>query len=298
VAIPLTWFAGNIVPAQDLTPRAYLITPTGSNAVTLTSSFSSGAVFTDPTLPITDFRVRNYAQVLSYYHSLNFFGRSANAVGSMPYVLGNFRGVVAGAENHVYRSGLADVRVRFSVNLRGGPALGLRQFAEWRERTTLGASLTVVVPIGQYDPARVINPGLHRWAVKPEVGFSRRIGKWSVDLYGGLWFFAANSRFFPGENVRTQAPIGAGEVHLVRYLNRRFWVSADANYWTGGRTKINGSGNRDYQRNSRIGGTAAIPLNRRQSIKFSYSQGAHIQIGGDYKNLSAGWQYSWISGAP
>jgi hypothetical protein len=41
--------------------------------------------------------------------------------------------------------------------------------------------------------------------------------------------------------------------------------------------------------------TVSIPVNRRQSFKFSYSQGAYISIEGDYKNVSAAWLYSWVS---
>ena len=70
VPIPLIWIVGGIVHAQDLTPRAYLITPKGSNAVTLSYSFSTGSVFTDSTLPITDFKARFHAQVFSYYTTL------------------------------------------------------------------------------------------------------------------------------------------------------------------------------------------------------------------------------------
>ncbi len=172
----------------------------------------------------------------------------------------------------------------------------MREFAEWRERTTLGASLTAVVPSGQYDPGRLINNSVNRWAVKPEVGFSRRYGRWSLDLYGGVWFFAANRSFFPGDNVRRQAPVESGELHLVRYLTRRCWLSFDSNFWTGGRTTVSGSRKADYQRNSRAGATAAILLNRHQSIKVSYSKGTYISIGGDYHNLSLAWQYSWITG--
>ena len=49
-----------------------------------------------------------------------------------------------------------------------------REFVKWHEGFVLGTSLTVVVPIGQYDSARLINPSLNRWAFKPEVGISRR----------------------------------------------------------------------------------------------------------------------------
>ena len=293
----VVWIAaGAIACAQDLVPRAYLVTPVGANAVTVSTSFFDGSVFTDPTAPLTDFKARFDTPALSYTRAVDFFGRSANVVAAMPYALGNFRATVAGADAHEYRSGLADARVRFSVNLRGAPAMRPEEFRRWREEFVVGASLTVVVPTGQYDPARLINPSLHRWAVKPEVGMARRWGRWALDLYGGVWFFTANDAYFPGTSTRTQQPVGAGETHFSYTVKARLWMSFDGNFWAGGRTTFNRTENDDYQRNSRIGGTVSVPLNRRQSLKFSYSAGAYISIGGDYKNVSAAWQYSWLSG--
>jgi hypothetical protein len=272
------------------------VTPVHANAIVLTYSFFDGSVFTDPTALITDFNARYQAQIFSYYHALSFFGRSANVTVSLPYVLGNFRGTVSSAENRIHRSGLADGRLRFAVNLRGGPAMGVKQFLERREKDLLGASLTVVAPSGQYDPARLINPSINRWAFKPELGFSRPFGKWTFDLYGGVWFFTGNSQFFPGRSTRTQKPVGAAETHLSYTFRPRLWASFDWNFWTGGRTAINGTERADYQKNSRVGATVSIPLNKHQSLKIAYSAGAYITIGGDYQNVSVAWQYSWLGG--
>ena len=291
---PVILLAMRVGLAQDLTPRAYLITPTGSNAVTVSYSFAGGAIFSDPTVPITDFKARIHAQIFSYYHAFSFLGRSANVAGSLPYTFGTLQGIVDGAGNRSSRSGLTDLRVRLSVNLRGAPAMPLAQFLNWREKTNLGVSLTVVAPTGQYDPVRLINPGLHRWAFKPELGLSKRYGRWTLDFYGGGWFFTPNTRFSPGSSFRSQTPVGAGEVHVVRYLTRRCWLSLDANYWIGGRTSVDGVKKADYQRSSRVGATFAIPVTGHQSLKFSYSAGAYVAIGGDYRNVSIAWQYSWI----
>src|SRR3954452_25046810 len=99
--------------AQDLIPRAYVITPVHSNAVVLTSSFLSGDILFEGAVPITDSSGRIYVSALTYYHALNFFGRSANATASLPYAVGNFRAKVADAERNAYRSGLVDMIFRF-----------------------------------------------------------------------------------------------------------------------------------------------------------------------------------------
>jgi hypothetical protein len=296
-AIFVLWAALGIACAQDLVPRAYLVTPVGANAITLSSSFFDGSISTDPTVPITDSKGRFNLAIFSYSRSFALFGRSANVVGSVPYAVGTFSGVVAGNAKSVYRSGLTDSRIRIAMNLRGGPAMDTQDFVKWRETFVLGASLTVIVPIGQYDPAKAVNPGLNRWAFKPEVGMAKRWGRWALDLYGGVWFYTENHTYFPGSSTRAQRPVGAFETHLNYAFRPRLWVSLDGNFWTGGQSTINGNPKPDAQRNSRAGVTVAVPLNRRQSLKFSYNSGAYVAIGGDYKNISAAWQYSWLGGA-
>ena len=85
----------------------------------------------------------------SIYHSFRFFGRSANITASLLYAVGNFTGELFNQERSVYRSGLLDFGTRFSVNLYGGRAMELPQFAKWKQKVLLGASLRVVAPTGQ-----------------------------------------------------------------------------------------------------------------------------------------------------
>ena len=76
------------VAAQDLAPRAYVITAVHSNAVTITWSFYNGGVDFNGTVPIGNATGTYYVPIFSYYHSLNFFGRSANFTGALPYAVG------------------------------------------------------------------------------------------------------------------------------------------------------------------------------------------------------------------
>ena len=279
---------------QELTPRAYLITPTGSNAIILSFGYNTGGILLDPTIPITDLNAQFQTPVLSYYRSLGLFSRSANVSVSVPYGYGHFQGSVLGSDTRISRSGLADSRIRLSVNLHGGPAMKLPEFVKYRERTIIGASITMVTPTGQFDPAKLINPGANRWAFKPEVGFARRLGKWALDAYGGVWLFTTNSQFYPGTAVRKQNPIASVEFHLGYYFRPRLWASFDSNFWSGGSTVMNGVSNDDGARNSRLGATVAIPVSRHQSFKFTANRGAIVRVGGNFTTVTAGWQYSWI----
>ncbi len=287
--------------AQDLSPRAYLITPLHSNAVTLSNVFNDGNLEFEGAVPITDATARLNMPLVALYHSLSFFGRSANVTATLPYGVGNFKGTAFGAETSVHRSGLFDSVFRFSVNLKGAPAMELGEMRQWQQKTLLGVSLKVVAPTGQYDPTKLINLGSNRWSFKPELGLSRRWGHWVLDAYGGVWFFTRNPEFFsrnqyfPGTQDQTQDPIAAFETHLSYDFRPRLWVSLDGNFWYGGRTSSNGVENpATLQKSSRIGVTASFPLTRHQSVKVGYAAGAYVRFGGNYKIASVAWQYSWI----
>lgn len=289
------------VRAQSLVPRAYVITATGTNAVVLSYSRLDGGLQLDGALPVTGATANVNLSVLSFYRSLDLLGRSANITLGVPYGDGDFMGTIREVPRSLEKSGTLDAYLRFSVNLLGGPAMKPKQFAGWRESTLLGMSLSIFAPTGQYDPTRLLNWGNNRWAVKPEIGYSHRWGQWVLDAYGAVWFYTENpdyyshNLFVPGIQSQAQQPVFAFESHLSRNFGPRLWISLDANFWSGGATALNGVLNRlTDQRSSRVGLTASIPLTRAQSIKVSYSDGAYVRYGGNFRTISLGWQYAWL----
>jgi hypothetical protein len=93
----------------------------------------------------------------------------------------------------------------------------------------IGVSLKVVAPTGQYDPTKLINLGNHRWAFKPEIGYSQRWGHWVVDAYGAAWFYTTNleffsdNQYFPGTRTQSENPVAAFEGHLSYDFKPRLW---------------------------------------------------------------------------
>lgn len=290
---------------QDLTPRAYVIAPVGYSALDLSYAYMEGNLDFAGAVPITGATASISLPAVSYYHSFDFFGRTANFLVAVPYGAGTFDGTVAQVPKSAYRSGSLDAIGRLAVNLIGGPAMAPAEFASWRQAVLLGASLKIIAPTGQYDPTRLINWGSNRWAFKPELGYSQRFGNWIVDGYGAVWFFTKNPEFFsynpyyPGLQSQTQAPVGAVEFHLSRDFGRRMWLSLDANYWWGGATSLNGVENDlTNQKSSRIGITGSVPLTAHQSLKLSFSDGAYVRYGGNYRAITLAWQYGWIGWSP
>ncbi|HZC87046.1 MAG TPA: transporter [Steroidobacteraceae bacterium] len=293
--------AAHLAHAQELNPRAYVITPVGTNVINLGYSHIDGNPDLSGAAPITDAHGSVDLTALGYYRGFGFFGRSANVALGIPYGVGDFSGNVSDVPKHVRRSGFLDSSLRLSVNLLGGPAMEPQEFAKWQQDILLGVSLKIVAPTGQYDPTVLVNLGNNRWAFKPEIGYSQRWNHWILDGYAGVWFFTKNPEFFshnqyfPGVQSQTQRPMMAFETHLSYDVRPRLWISLDANFWAGGETSVNGVASpQTSQRSSRIGVTASIPLSAHHSIKVSYSDGAYVRYGGNYRTLSASWQYAWF----
>lgn len=77
--ISLWLFWVRLTAAQDLAPRAYIITPVHANAITLTWSFYSGGINLSGSIPITGATGTYSVPTVSLYHAFSFFGRSANS---------------------------------------------------------------------------------------------------------------------------------------------------------------------------------------------------------------------------
>ncbi|MGD8329709.1 MAG: transporter [Acidobacteriota bacterium] len=281
--------------AQELEPRAYSISPVGVNIVVAGYTYNSGDVTFAPALPVEDASAHINTGVLAYVRTLGLLGRSSSIAVSIPYIKGDLQGKYIGEFARVDRSGLADPRLRFVINLYGAPRMDLREFAAYRQRTNIGFSLNVVAPLGQYDPTKLVNLGSNRWSFKPEIAISQRWNRWILEIYAGVWMFTDNDDFYGGR-LRQQQAIGSTQFHLVYTLSPRAWVAVNANFYTGGETIVDGNKNFDLQKNSRVGATFAVPLDARQALKFNYSRGAFTTIGADFHSFSVGYQFLWGAG--
>jgi hypothetical protein len=112
-------------------------------------------------------------------------------------------------------------------------------------------------------------------------------------MMAGVWLFTDNTNFAGGQ-TREQDPIGSVQLHARYRASPTFWVSGNANFYTGGRTTVSGERNLDLQRNSRIGITSAWSINSRHSIRLSLSRGAYTNIGADFTSVGVGYNFAWI----
>jgi hypothetical protein len=281
--------------AQDLEPRQYSNAPIGLNFLVAGYVHQEGSVLFDPVIQLENAELSLEGPVVGYARSVALGGMSGKVD------MGVVRACLSGSADFQGQRytrdvcGWSDAKVRASVNFIGAPALTMQEFARNRQNLVVGASVQLTVPIGQYDPARLANIGTNRWAAKAELGVSKAVQLWTLELSAAGTFHEDNDDFFGG-SVREQAPIYSLQLHVVRSFMRGHWIAVDATHYEGGRTTLDGRINADFQSNGRFGLTGSIPVNRRQSVKLYASRGVSTRTGTDFDVLGAAWQYRWGAG--
>ncbi len=228
-----------------------------------------------------------------YDRTFSFFGRSASALVTLPYVWGTVTGDVGEQARTLTRSGQGDMQWRFATNIFGAPSMTPQEFAHTAPATTLGASLVVSMPTGQYDGTKLINIGTNRWSFKPELGFVHPAGRWTFELYAGVWLFTANDDFFGGHR-RTQEPIFALQGHVIYAFLPGLWLAVDGTWYAGGVTSLDGVLDVDRRENARIGTTLGIALGHGHVLKAAWARGASVRIGQDFTTYGLTYQYRWF----
>jgi hypothetical protein len=281
--------------AQEIEPRAYSNAPVGVNFLIAGYAYTRGGLLFDSAVPITNAHLNTSNAVLAYARVLDLWGMSGKFDVIVPYTWLSGTADFQGEPVERTVSGFANPAFRMSINLYGAPALTLKEFAEWEQDLIIGASLRVVAPWGQYDPSRIVNIGTNRWSFKPEIGMSKAVGPWTLELQAAATFFTDNDEFYGG-NTRSQEPVYSLQGHVIYGFRSGIWASVDATYFAGGRTTVDGVRNYDLQQNWRLGGTLAFPLDRANSIKFYASSGLSARTGNNYDLIGAAWQYRWGGG--
>ncbi len=280
---------------QDLEPRTYANTPVGLNFLIAGYGYTAGGVATDPALPIENTQVELHSGVLAYARAIDVYGKSAKFDVVLPYGALEGTATVVGQERDREVSGMIDPRFHFSLNFFGAPALSLEEFAKYEQDTIVGATVEVTAPGGQYDSSKLVNLGTNRWSIKPELGISKRMGPVTLELASGIRFYTDNEDFFGGK-LRSQDPVYSVQGHLIYHLTHGIWMAADATFYTGGQTRVDGLKNDDNLENSRAGATLALPVSRANSIKLYYSTAISGRRGSDFDTTGIAWQYRFGGG--
>jgi hypothetical protein len=274
---------------QDVQPRVYAPAPVGANAVTLAYAFSSGAMLFDRTIPIEDAEADIHSVTTAYSRSVNVFGMAGRADVAVPFVIGQWEGDVDRTFRATSRTGFGDPVLRFAVFFVGAPALRREEFAGFRPKTIVGATLRLGVPVGQYDPSRLINLSSHRWTFSPQLGVSHLAGRFFLEANAGIWLFTDNGAFL-GTSVQSQDPLYTLQAHVVYRFPRGWWLAASSRQSLGGAVRVDGGDKLTVEANNRVGLTLGIRVSSRYSLRLAATTGVTATVGNDYSTVVAAWQ--------
>jgi hypothetical protein len=280
--------------AQDLEPRAFSAAPVGLNIAALGYGYNTGDLLFGQEIPIENASAKLNTITSLYVRTIDFFGASAKLGATVPFAWGTYRGQMNGIDTSTTRAGFADPKVLLTVSFVGAPALAPREYSRFREGTVAGASLMVSIPVGQYDPSKLVNLGTNRWAFRPRIGASHATGKWTFELFADVWLFTTNPEQL-GFTVE-QDPIWAVQGHVIYSFRPGLWLGLDAGFGEGGNTTVDGVQTNNQQENTLLGGTLAVPVSRRGAFKLVYSTGVSTRVGADFDTFQVFYQYRWGAG--
>jgi len=182
--------------------------------------------------------------------------------------------------------------------LKGGPALSVEQFENYKPTTTLGVSFTLTAPSGQYNAGKVLNLGSNRWLFKPEIALSQPFGpeqKWQVDAYANAYFYTDNTSYRRRE-ILHQQPLPGFEGHLSYSFNDSVWVSLDTRYSFRATTFVNGIDQNNGQQNFILGSEMNVSINTRNSLLFEFAKALVHQNGPALTGFAVKYDYTWGRG--
>ena len=290
ILVILMCFYSIFIFSQDLEPRAYANIPKGMNVLAVGYGYNKGNVLSDPSLPIKDFKINTQIFAINYIHSFGLLNKLARVQVSIPMADMQGRLLLNGEEVTGSRTGFADMRIRFGVNLTGSPALDRKNFSQYQQKAIFGVSLVTSVPTGRYYEDKKINIGSNRWSFKPEIGVSKRFKHVYAEAYVGTWFYTNNTDYFGGNELK-QKPTLSFQAHASYYFKNQMWLGVNTNWYKVGEVAINDVYSGDTQKDWRLGATFSVPITKTQSLRLQYHTGIYADLGLNYDSLTLAYQY-------
>jgi hypothetical protein len=286
-------FIANFGFSQDIEPRRWNPLPLKSDVLAVGYANTSGSIIFDPLLQAEDVTVSVNSIVVSYIRPFKMGNKLARLDVILPYSNATWRGLLSGVPTSVHRDGFSDSRVRLSINLTGAPAGSGKELQEYLAthpvNTTLGVSLAVTLPLGQYFEEKLINLGQNQFVFTPQVGFVHNWKSWSYELTGSVSFFTKNPNFSNGQD-KVLDPVFALQTHLIKTFKPRYWASLSLSYGLGGQSVVNRQPNNDERGDIQYGLAFGFPLIKKQGMKIFYIHSETLKdVGSNLDILGLGW---------
>ncbi len=277
---------------QNLDPRSFVNTPVGINFVSLAYGYSSGNVLFDAAVALDNADLTIQGPNGGYARALDLWGLSGKADAAVGWACADGTADLNGTPVSRHICGLSDPTAHISVNFIGAPALTMRQYSAYKQDILVGAGFRVTAPLGQYDPAKLVNIGTNRWSFKPELGVSKQAGRLTLEFLGAVTFFTTNTDFFGG-HTQSQDPLFSGQINVIYTFRSGIWGGVGGVYYGGGATSTDGGPATTPQENTRAGAVLVFPIGKHNSLKTYWSSGVTTRTGTDFDTFVVSWIHLW-----
>ncbi|HEY6374814.1 MAG TPA: transporter [Edaphobacter sp.] len=282
--------------AQFTDPRNYQNTPVGINQLELAYAYVRSNTSIDTSFIVSGAKFNLNQGLIDYTRYFSFLHRMAWAEASVP--IANLNGSIAGTDISGSTTGTGDSGYSAAILLKGGPALSPEQFANAETTTSIGLSLSITAPAGQYDPTKLLNLGSDRWSFKPELAISKPFGpeqRWVLDAYANSYLYTDNNRYRGVEVLRQRGLLGL-EGHISYTFNNTIWASLDTRYSFRGDTTVSGVNQNNSQQNFIVGSELVVSPNSRNSFTFEFAKAAIHKNGPSLTGFAVKYDYTWGKG--
>jgi len=279
--------------SQDVEPRRWNSLPLGTNAIGGGYAFTFGDTNFDPILEAEDVTIEFNSFIVSYVRPFKLANKLARIDVLLPYTIAKWEGLLSGNPAKVKRNGLSDPRIRLSMNLIGSPPSGPKELQEYLVahpiNTTVGVSVAIRLPIGQYYDDKLLNLGDNQFKIVPQIGIVHNRGKWSYEFTASGIFYTKNNDFL-NVNEKKQDPTLGLQAHIIRKFKPGYWASISSAYGLTGQSIINSEPISD-ERIDIIGSLAfGFPVAKMQGMKIAYFlSDTMTDIGANTNTFALGW---------
>ena len=284
--------------AQFTDPRNYQNTPVGINQLELGYAYVRSDTSIDESFIVSGATLNLNQGLIDYTRYFALLHRLAWAEATIP--VANLSGSISGTGITASTTGTGDSAYSAALLLKGGPALTPQQFANAETTTSVGLSLSITAPTGQYDPNKLFNLGSGRWSFKPEIGLSTPFGpdqRWVFDAYANTYLYTNNTRYRGVEVLRQRALLGL-EGHISYTFSNTVWASFDTRYSFLGATNVSGVNQNDSQQNFIVGSELVVAPTPRNAFIFEFAKAAIHKNGDSLTGFTVRYDYTWGRGYP
>jgi hypothetical protein len=282
--------------AQFTDAHSYDNTPVGINQLELSYAYVHSDTSIDTSLVITGAKLNLNQGTIGYTRYFGALHRLMWAEASVP--VGGLAGSITGTNIQGSITGAGDSSYQVAMLLKGGPALSVTQFENYKPTTILGASFTITAPTGLYNPVKILNLGSKRWYFKPELALSYPFGpeqKWQMEAYINSYFYTNNASYH-GTEILRQQPLPGVEGHLSYSFKDNIWASLDTRYSFRGTTFVNDLDQDNGQHNFILGSEINLSINNRNSVLFVFEDALVHHNGPALIGFSVKYDYIWGKG--